>query len=431
MNTTTYSYTYLVDESTQARLAFLSFGIYFFFVVFGTSMPFQDSLQERGEAGGIGTSNVLNQLLSLLFLVSAISLWGKQNVIFSFILREKFLFLFLGWAFLSIFWSPQFSVSLKRWITLFGEVIICLAALLHFRWSEVGLRPMRVIFLIYFPLTILAILLVPAAIQWEFPAWRGLAPTKNNLGQIALFGIIAWLSIISYHRGRGVNLLHYAMLFLAFIAYVGARSTTSFLVGVFLLAMLGIVQVGKMVANRKLAVVFAAFMTIGAVLVVYIVTRFMPEITGSILGAFGKDLSFTGRVDLWETVFAMTKSKVIQGWGIGGFWVMDSLHIIPVHQKFVWLPNQAHQGYLDVYNQVGIVGFSLMLMMIVNYLRSVKKLKKKTVWIWFFIGILIFNFQESLFFRPRHIGHFLFVFVYMALFVDLLKQRRASEGIYR
>ena len=314
-------------------------------------------------------------------------------------------------------------VSLKRWITLFGEFIICLAALLHFKWSEEGLRAYRVVLFLYLPLTLLAVAFVPEAIQWQFPAWRGLAPTKNNLGQIAIFSILALLAIISYNRGRAVNVMHYGLLLMALAAYLGARSTTSFLVGFFLLFILILVYLGRMISNKQLATYYAVFSILVFFTLIYITMVQSPEVIASILGVFGKDLSFTGRVDLWSTVFEMTKGKMINGWGIGGFWVSDGVHLFPIYREFIWLPNQSHQGYLDILNQTGIVGLSLLLLMIFGYLRKAAHLKKRNVWIWFFLGILVYNFQESLFFRPRHIGHFMFMFAYMALHIDLLKEK--------
>ena len=427
MNALNHSISYLTAESVYERLARFSFLVYLFFVIFGTMLPFQASLQVRGELGQVNDSNLTNQLLSLLFLISFVSLVGKINEVMAFIQKEKFLTLILLWMMVSIFWSPVPTVSLKRWITLFGEFVICLAALLHFKWSEEGLRAYRVILFLYLPLTIIAVAFVPEAIQWEFPAWRGLAPTKNNLGQIALFGIIALLSIISYHKGRPVNIIHYGLLLMAISAYLGARSTTSFLVGLFLLFIFFLVYIGKLISNKQLASYYALFVILVSGFLIYITMVQTPEVIARFLGLFGKDLSFTGRVELWQTVFEMTKGKMIQGWGIGGFWINEGTHLYPIYTQFIWLPNQSHQGYLDVLNQTGVIGITLLALMIVGYFIKATQLKKRNVWIWFFLGILIYNFQESLFFRPRHIGHFMFIFAYMALHVDLLKEKRVID----
>ena len=252
----------------MAKLARISFCIYLFFVFFGTSLPFQPSMQERAATGDIGGSNMINQLLSLLFVASFLSLIGKQQQIFDFIRKEKFLTLFLLWSLLSITWSNYPVVSLKRWITLFGEAVICLAVMVNVKWSEVALRYFRVILSIYLPLTILSVIFVPAAIQWEFPAWRGLAITKNNLGQVALFSVILCLAIIPYNKGRMVNYWHYALLAIALVSLIGAQSTTNMIVGAFLLMIVVSVYLANM-ANLGAMSGFFSFTMIAGFIAIY------------------------------------------------------------------------------------------------------------------------------------------------------------------
>lgn len=408
------------DETIHARLAHGAFLIYVFFMFFGTGKPFPDLTP------GVrldGDSNPVNQLLSLLYILSFLSLIGKREQVCIFIAREKYLTLFMGWALLSVIWSDYSVTSLKRWISLFGEIIVCLAALMHFRWSEMALRTFRVIVCIYIPLTILSVVFVPEAIQWEFPAWRGLADTKNNLGQVTLFSIIILLSIIPYNRNRPVNALHYLLLGCAFIAYIGARSTTAFLIGAVLMGIYGSLAIGKMLKLDNFVRFFAMYVLLGGALIGAMVVVLIPEVLSDLFGLFGKDMTFSGRIDLWTAVLSMTEGKLLNGWGIGGFWVGDKPHLVPLFEEFVWIPNQAHQGYIDILNQLGIVGLGLMCMMILSYFNGLGKLRKGQVWMWLFISVLILNVQESVFFRPRHIGNFMFLFAYIALNTDLLKER--------
>ena len=403
-----------------AKCAGLAFFIYLFFMFFGTSMPFPDLTPEVAQTS---KSNPVNQLLSLLFVVCIFSLIGKHNEILTFILKEKYLTLFMAWAFLSVTWSDHSMISLKRCISLLGEIIICLAALLHFKWSEVALKPMRAIMSVYLPLTILSVIFVPEAIQWEFPAWRGLADTKNNLGQVTLFCTIIWLVIIQMNRNRPVNAVHFVMLAMAVVALLGAQSTTAFLISGLLLSIQGVLSFGKLLKRGEVARLYTFFVVSSGLFIASLIVFVTPEILEALVGVFGKDLTFSGRVDLWQAILNMTQDKIITGWGLGGFWVEGSSHLLPIFEQFVWVPNQAHQGYIDIINQVGVVGFGLLALMIFSYFRRLSQLKKGQFWKWLFLSILILNFQESVFFRPRHIGHFMFIFTYVALHTDLLKEK--------
>ncbi|MEZ4703478.1 MAG: O-antigen ligase family protein [Rhodothermales bacterium] len=401
----------------MARTAFF---VYLIFIFFGTEKPFDVSLQEQV----VPTSNTLNQSLSLLFVVSILSLWGLLRQVVEVIRQEKFLTLFLGWVVLSVFWSDYPMVTLKRSIAVLGESIICLAFLMRARWSTDALRYFRIIAGIYVVLTVASVILYPrGAIQWEFPAWRGLAPTKNNLGQISLFSMIIWLGVVSYNRGRLNNALHYALLGLTFVTYLGARSTTSFLVGAFLLTVFLLMRIGTLISRPGVARVYAAVVTLSTVALALTLFVFTPDYLAALFGVFGKDLTFTGRVDLWQTVLAMTHPKMLLGWGFGAFWVMDGSHLVRLFQQFIWIPNQAHEGYIDIYNQTGIVGLVLLAGIVASYLYGVAHVRTRQLWFWVVLAILVFNLQESLFFRPRHIGHFMFVFSYLALHTDRLRER--------
>ena len=408
-------------EDTQfSKLARVTFFVFTFFCFFGTMMPFSDSLQTRDR---IGTSNLMNQLLSLLFVAAVISLWGKQRAVIALIRQEKFLTLFIVWSLASVLWSGYTGTSLKRWISFFGEITVCVAALVHFRWSSVGLRAMRVVMMIYFPLTILAVILVPEAIQWEFPAWRGLAPTKNNLGQLALISVVLWLSVLSFHKGQRINGLHVGVFLCIVASYVGAMSTTAFLIGAFLLFTFSMHRLGTTISTEQIGGMYAGFVTVFSILVLGLLLGLAPEYIQRIFDLFGKDLSFTGRADLWATVIEMTAEKKWLGWGYGGFWVFDTPnHLAEVFAVFIWIPNQSHQGYIDVYNQTGLVGIALLLGMFANYFINLPRLQRPQLWKWVFIGCLFLNLQESFFFRPRHFGEFMFIYSYLALHMDRLRE---------
>ena len=288
----------------------------------------------------------------------------------------------------------------------------------------------RILLFIYLPLTILSVIFIPEAVQYDSSAWRGLTITKNNLGQIALFSILVWLTVISYHRKKAINIIHYAMLGMALVCFIGSRSTTALLVGAFLAGTAILLYLGRNIAIPSLSHYYAVIILFTSLFLIGFVTVTEPVLLRSVLGLFGKDLTFTGRIDLWERVLSMTQDRLFLGWGLGGFWVMDSAHLAPLFKEFVWIPNQAHQGYLDILNQTGVVGLALLLLMSIQYILNLPRLKKREIWKWFLIGILVFNFQESVFFRPRHIAHFMFIFAYIAFYTDLYKETQLNKTIY-
>jgi hypothetical protein len=98
--------------------------------------------------------------------------------------------------------------------------------------------------------------------------------------------------------------------------------------------------------------------------------------------------------------------------------------------EFPWLPNQSHLGYLDILNETGIVGISIFIIMLIYYFRNLSMLKKEHFWKWFIIITLIINFTESTLFGPHMLTGILFIFSYIALYVESVKVNKRDNISY-
>jgi O-antigen ligase len=142
----------------------------------------------------------------------------------------------------------------------------------------------------------------------------------------------------------------------------------------------------------------------------------MPEL-------IGKDLTFSGRTDLWVTIFDEAKTHLLYGCGFGGFWVIGSAPIESLYNIHIWLPNQAHLGYLDTINETGIIGFVIMAVMVVYYFINLSKFEGSHFWKWFVIAALVLNLMEScLMSYSRSITSTFFIYSYFALFCETMKR---------
>jgi O-antigen ligase len=110
-------------------------------------------------------------------------------------------------------------------------------------------------------------------------------------------------------------------------------------------------------------------------------------------------MTLTGRTDLWKDLLALSASPVF-GAGYDSFWLGDRLE--KLWEKYWWLPNEAHNGYLEVYLNVGLIG----LLLLAGILISTYKKIQKTLMVdsdygrfkmAFFIMILSYNITEAAF----------------------------------
>lgn len=85
-------------------------------------------------------------------------------------------------------------------------------------------------------------------------------------------------------------------------------------------------------------------------------------------GGLGRDETLTGRTGFWEELLQMSVNPLL-GTGYEGFWMGD--RIAQLWNKYWWRPNQAHNGYLEIYLNLGIVGLALLAALIMFMARSI------------------------------------------------------------
>jgi O-antigen ligase len=126
------------------------------------------------------------------------------------------------------------------------------------------------------------------------------------------------------------------------------------------------------------------------------------------------DPSLTGRTPIWNFTVSQFNRSPILGLGFGALW-QSGAWINPwlENSGLLWTMNEAHNGYLDIAAQLGIVGALLSCAFfvgatwrIVGYvLRSrqfnMASLEAYAVFVLF--GTIIMNATESMLFRPGYI----------------------------
>ncbi|PWC03819.1 O-antigen ligase family protein [Agromyces badenianii] len=178
---------------------------------------------------------------------------------------------------------------------------------------------------------------------------EGIVASRNLLGMVALLGLIvfgAMLAAGSVRRAAGIG----------WIVTAGAvllltRSATVILVGVLVAVAFGFAMWARRVgADRRARV----YWTAGGALVASI--SLLVVFWGRLLELFGKSEDLTGRFDIWNAVISLAAERPWFGWGWVGYWVpwAEPFEGLAVRKGVTYL--QAHNAWLDVWLQLGIVG---------------------------------------------------------------------------
>lgn len=403
-------------------LAQICFSFFLFFIFFGTSLPFQEKIQD---SESLTTSNPIRQIVfSVIFFLSIISLTPKWNKVFEFVKQEKFLFIFLLWALLSIIWSNFPDVTFKRWIQIFGSYIVIISIFVHSESVEDILKFFRIILLIYIPISFISVLAIPGATQsyqGEI-AWRGLADHKNGFGQISLVSSLFWF-FISKHKKSKLNWMSYFMFFISVILLIGSKSSTSiitfFIIGLLIL----FINIKEKFSFGGIGKWLLYLLGLLLVTIIIITAVLFPTVLESFFNLIGKDPTFTGRTDLWADVLSLVSKNIIWGVGYGAFWVPNSSELNYIYNIYIWLPEQSHNGYIDIIIETGFIGLSIFASMLFAYFYRNSKWQTDNFWKYFIIAAIILNFQESSLFRTTSMVGILFTFSYLIQSFEIINKK--------
>jgi len=154
-----------------------------------------------------------------------------------------------------------------------------------------------------------------------------------------------------------------------------ARSSTNLIV-VVLIVFLGIIFYIEMIfdqikiGKKITGLMFVLFLSFAVIFFI-----FASEIFALVPGFFGKDMTLSMRVPIWEYLWADVRNRFFLGYGFGTYWIMGHSRIDAFAAVFDgFRVNEAHNGYLDVILQLGIVGFIFFLFPIVAYIHRMLKL---------------------------------------------------------
>jgi O-antigen ligase len=87
---------------------------------------------------------------------------------------------------------------------------------------------------------------------------------------------------------------------------------------------------------------------------------------GTVTKLLGKTADLTGRTDIWEKVIHLAQQKPYFGWGWISYWApwVQPFKGLAIRNKVEYL--QAHNAYLDVWLQLGILGLVIFGLLVVT-----------------------------------------------------------------
>jgi O-antigen ligase len=330
-----------------------------------------------GQAGTFSTSSELagnpldRNLYTVLLMLGVIVLFRRGRQVGHLLRANGPILLFFLYCAASVLWSDYPEVSLKRWIKAVSDLVMVMIVLTDpGRVAAIKRFLTRTGFLLV-PISVLIIKYYPELGSGYKPDGRqaltGITNDKNALGTACLlFGLgCLWRLLAAYrdredtHRTRHL-IVHGTFLAMVMWLFSKANSMTSLLC--FVLASCLIVATSVPALGRKRAVVN---MLLATVLVIPAFPLFLDTGSG-LLKTVGRDATLTGRTEIWKEVLAVETSPIL-GAGFESFWLAAPLD----RSGWSFHVNEAHNGYLEVYLNLGWVGVVLLAAVILTGYRNV------------------------------------------------------------
>ena len=285
----------------------------------------------------------------------------------------------------SIAWSIDPGASLRRVFHLVVLIFACLAITI-FGWHERRFQEVVRPVITYFLLGSLIFGLVAPDLAIEPPVfphteyyWGGLTIGKNALGAIASTGAILW---VHGWASREVKPLVAACgTALSFVLIALARAATYMLATSLVCALLILMLRSSRSGRRYMPYVIGALVvvTIAYGLAVLNVVPGLDVILTPLTALSGRDRSFTNRALIWQITREHISLSPIIGSGYGGFWA-NVQPGTPAYDYFVprmfFNPGECHDGYLEITNDLGLLGLFLLFGYLGTYLMSALRLLK-------------------------------------------------------
>ena len=216
------------------------------------------------------------------------------------------------------------------------------------------LRLMRWVLIAATVLSAVFVVVVPVDGISDDGAWRGIFAHKNFLGHIMALTIVVLLFEL---RNRGmVDRIATAAIFVgSCMALLESRSVAGLLVAVVVVVTMPLWPIFRL--RRTLAVSAGVFALMAiAATALWLIT--LPE---QATAALGKDATLTGRTALWSLIVDAIAYRPWFGYGYSAFWLGRDGESASIWAAAFWQPAQAHNGYLDLGLQLGVVGVILFL----------------------------------------------------------------------
>ena len=332
----------------------------------------------RVSGGSRATGGILDPVFLSTLLFIGLALLLRRRLDWSSVRRENaWLILLVSYMLVSSLWSDDIALSVKRWVREFIAIVMALLIISERDPRAAMQSLLRRTVYILIPFSVILIKYYPElGVSYSRKGgltWVGVTLQKNGLGRLCLIAafFLIWTFIRRWQK-RDIAVGSYQtfaeLIVLAMTVWMfrgpsewAASATATASLGIGVAIYLGLLWMRK--HQIKLSP-NAWVIIIGCIIGIGIVT---PFVGGSTVTGFtsmlGRDSSLTGRTEIWAGLLPFVGKRPILGSGYGVLWTPEVVEASTG-------AGEAHNGYLGVLLQLGLIGLFLTVMFLLSNARK-------------------------------------------------------------
>jgi exopolysaccharide production protein ExoQ len=351
-------------------------------------------MRQRGAGSADEGDPLIQSLYRIIYLLAAVGLAANWRAAIRAVRGHPWTLIFVAFAACSWVWSEMPADTLRRSLSLLGTSFVGLYLCIRFDLSTA-------IKLLAWSLGLAALFSLAAGVAWpsvglaqgtHLGAWTGIFRHKNVLGRAMVLGVAAFLYLLLVQRRRWIPA---GGLLLCALLVALSTSKTAAVVGAGII--LATPLYNALRSPRAGAWVTALIATVVGGSTVLLIAMHQEDFFSKV----GRDATLTGRTDLWEAARIMIAERPLLGYGYGGFWSDRSDHAFALFEMVRWQPPHAHNGFLDLGLDLGLVGIGLFaLSFVLVFGRALVALsgesRSEALWVVIFLTfLLLYNMTEN------------------------------------
>jgi exopolysaccharide production protein ExoQ len=327
-------------------------------------------------SGSITEGSPVDRFVFTILIIAGLIVLFRRRVNWKKVFTQNsWIWLFFIFGAISCFlWSDYPLVSFKRLVKDLGNVVMVLVILTEDRpYLAFGIILRRLAFVLL-PLSILFIKYYPdlgRAYHMGHPMFTGVATQKNGLGQLCfLTGMYFSWNLIFERKGLLISAhkIHYSiyLIILPMIAWLTYRANSATSTACLIITVsLFIVGSFSSIINSPKRILRLSIMSAA----LFFLMEYFFDIKNIIIVMLGRTPDLTTRMPMWKDLLAMVENPIF-GFGFESFWLGDR----QVKMMESWgVSSQAHNGYLDMYLNLGVIGLLFIMGWILSGIKNVNR----------------------------------------------------------